>query len=68
VQPKPQGFFYRLPAEIQAELLELRRRLHAGDVPGGAYPLARSIVEECRADGLDICGPQGVRTWLARRD
>jgi len=68
LRPKPQGFFHRLPADVQAELLELRRRLRAGEFPGGATFLARGIVEECRQDGIAICGIQGVRMWLARPD
>jgi hypothetical protein len=68
MRPKPQGFFHRLPADVQTELLELRRRLRAGEFPGGALPLARSIVEECRQDGIPICGNQGVRMWLAKPD
>lgn len=68
MRPKPQGFFCRLPAEIQADLLELRRRLRVGEFPGGVTALARSIVEECQRDGIPICGPQGVRTWLAKPD
>lgn len=66
--PGPRGFLARMPAEVLAEMVELRSRWQAGEIAVPCLALARKIVEECRADGLDICGPQGVATWLARRD
>jgi hypothetical protein len=66
--PGPRGFLARMPDEVRAELSELRGRWQAGEIAVPCMALARRIVDECRADGLDICGPQGVATWLARRD
>lgn len=67
-RPRMQGFFYRLPADVQAEILDLRRRFREGEFAAGATALARSIVDECRQDGIPICGIQGVRVWLAKPD
>jgi len=66
--PGPRGFLARMPEEVRAELVGLRERWQSGEIAVPCMALARKIVEECRADGLDICGPQGVSTWLARRD
>jgi hypothetical protein len=61
------GFFSRLSPEHQAELLEVRRRFQSGGL-GSASALADLLIEEAAADGIELCGPQGLRVWLARRD
>ncbi|MBU6222281.1 MAG: hypothetical protein KGR24_05955 [Planctomycetes bacterium] len=67
-RPRATGFLSRLPPDVQAELLELRRALHAG-IPGvTGKSLARSIVADCQENGLPICGVEGVRDWLAKRE
>lgn len=70
VQRKPgtTSFFARLPAEAQAELLEVRRRLQAGEIHSSASAVAAVLIEEAKACGWELCGTQGLRVWLARRD
>jgi hypothetical protein len=65
--PGPRNFFDRLSAEDQAELLEVRRRFHAGEL-GSAKSLAEILVEAARERGVATCGPVWMRAWLARRD
>ncbi len=64
----PRSFFDRLSPEAQAELLEVRRRWQCGELPASASALADLLIEEAAASGYDLCGPQGLRVWLARRD
>jgi len=64
----PRSFFERLPPAVQAELLEVRRRWQAGELPASASSLAKALHEEAAAEGYELCGPQGLRIWLARRD
>ena len=67
-KPKPTGFFHNLPADLQSELLELRKAVQAG-IPGvTGKALARSIVADCLENGIPICGVEGVREWLSRKD
>jgi len=66
--PGPRSFFDRLPDTAQAELLEVRRRFHAGEIVASASALADVLIEEAKASGYELCGPQGLRVWLARRD
>ena len=65
---RPRNFFDKLPPEAQAELLEVRRRFHAGELQASASALADLLIEEAAANGWDVCGPQGMRVWLSRRD
>jgi hypothetical protein len=64
----PRSFFDRLQPEAQAELLEVRRRWQAGELPASASALADLLIEEAEAAGYELCGPQGLRAWLSRRD
>ena len=64
----PRSFFDRLQPEAKAELLEVRRRWQAGELPASASALADLLIEEAAAAGYELCGPQGLRVWLARRD
>jgi hypothetical protein len=64
----PRSFFDRLGPEAQAELLEVRRRWQAGELPASASALADLLIEEATASGYEVCGNQGMRAWLARRD
>jgi hypothetical protein len=68
IKPGPKSFFDRLAPETQAELLEVRRRWQSGELPASAIALADLLIEEAAASGYDLCGPQGLRVWLARRD
>ena len=66
--PGPRNFFDRLPGDAREELLEVRRRFHAGEIAASASLLADLLIEEAAASGLELCGPQGLRVWLAKRD
>jgi hypothetical protein len=68
IKPGPRSFFHRLAPEAQAELLEVRRRFQAGELATSASALADVLIEEAAASGLELCGPQGLRIWLSRRD
>lgn len=68
IRPGPRNFFDRLPPEAQAEFLEVRRRFQAGELATSACALADVLIEEATSAGLEVCGPQGLRVWLARRD
>ena len=68
IKPGPRNFFDRLPPEAQAELVEVRRRFHAGEIQSSASALADVLIEEAAASGYELCGPQGLRVWLSRKD
>lgn len=67
VKPTPKGFEGRLPPDVRDQLLEIRRQFQAGELQVSAVWLADQIVAMAAADGFQVCGPQGLRTWLARR-
>jgi len=67
VKPSPKGFEGRLPPDIREQLLEIRRQFQAGELQVSAVWLADQIVSMAALDGFQVCGPQGIRTWLARR-
>lgn len=67
-KPGTTSFFLRLPPEAREELLEVRRRFQAGEIHSSASALADVLIEEAKASGWELCGRQGMRTWLARRD
>ena len=69
IKVAPRDFFGRLPPEAQAELLEVRRQFHAGDLVGtGAKALAAVVVAACNERGWTTCSPNRMREWLTRRD
>jgi hypothetical protein len=65
---RPRNFFERLPPEAQAELEDVRRRFQTGELQTSASALADLLIEEAAADGIELCGPQGLRVWLSRND
>jgi hypothetical protein len=67
-KPVTTSFFSRLPADAQEELLEVRRRWQAGEIPGSAAGLADVLIEEAAASGWQLCGRQGMRLWLAKKN
>lgn len=67
VKPGPKGFEGRLPPDVREQLLDIRRQFQAGELNVSAVWLADQIVAMAAADGFQVCGPQGLRTWLARR-
>lgn len=66
-KPKPSGFFFTLPPDIQAELLEIRRAYQSGSTGLSQQAIARSIIADCQENGIPICGMQGLRNWLSRK-
>ena len=67
-RPPRRGFEHRLPADVLEQLRELRRQYQSGELNVSAVWLADQIVAMAAADGFPVCGPQGLRTWLARRE
>jgi hypothetical protein len=54
----------RLPEDIQAEMMELKRRLTDGEIELNPTQLARAITEACSARGHAMPRPRQVREWL----
>jgi len=63
---KPPNWLDRLSAEQKAEVEEIKRAWMAGELQASCLSLAVSLVDNCRARGIPICGVAGVRAWLAR--
>jgi hypothetical protein len=56
------------PNELQAELHEIRRRLHAGEIVGGTIRgVTKSLKTRLAEQGFDTPGYGTIREWLARR-
>lgn len=64
----PRGFASRLPAEVLEQLHETRRQFQSGELNVSALWLADQLVAMLHADGHPVCGRQGMRQWLARKD
>lgn len=62
------GFEARLSPEVREQLLEIRRQHQAGELTCSAVWLADFICEMAASDGFAVCGRQGMRIWLARKD
>ena len=56
----------RLPADVLAELEEVKREHRAGKLLGTRYGLAATISEQLRLRGLSDVGIQGVSAWLRK--
>lgn len=61
----PKTFFDRLPAEQQAEMLEVREKFHRGEYGASATAVAEAL---CGELGLELPGIPTVRIWLTKRD
>ena len=68
IKSAPRGFESRLPPAVREQLLEIRRQWQCGDLQVSACWLADQIVAMGAADGFPVCGRQGLRSWLARKD
>lgn len=68
IKSAPRGFESRLPPAVREQLLEIRRQWQSGDLQVSACWLADQIVAMAAADGFPVCGRQGLRSWLARKD
>lgn len=56
----------RLPADVLAELEEVKREHRAGKLQGTRVALAITISEQLRLRGLSEVGMQGVSAWLRK--
>ena len=56
----------RLPADVLAELEEVKREHRAGKLAGTRVALAITISEQLRLRGLSEVGMQGVSAWLRK--
>jgi hypothetical protein len=65
---KPAGWLGRLTPEELAEVMDIKAAWVAGDLHASGHSLARSLVANCRARGIPVCGVDGVRAWLAKPD
>ncbi len=54
----------RLPAEVLAELEQIRQEHRSGTLVGSRTALATTISEQLRLRGLSEVGKQGVEAWL----
>lgn len=65
----PYGVFKRHTPEQRAELEKVRDEFQRGEYGGlNVTEVVRIVREMCLATGIPICGEQGVRDWLYRRD
>jgi len=68
IKSAPRGFESRLPPAVREQLIEIRRQWQSGELQVSACWLADQIVAMAAADGFPVCGRQGLRQWLAKRD
>ena len=69
VPPAPRrmlAWHERIPAEVLAELEQVKREHRAGKLQGTRYGLATTISEQLRLRGLSDVGIQGVSAWLRK--
>lgn len=56
------------PSDLQDELREIRRRLHAGEIFGATIRgVTKSLKTRLAEQGFDTPGYGTIREWLARR-
>lgn len=63
---RPPSWLDRLPADVRAELLDIRREWRDGTLQASGRGLAAAIVENCRERGIPCIQYSGVREWLSR--
>jgi hypothetical protein len=63
-QKGPMGWFHKLPANLQAELLDVRERFRAGKIAGNKTSVAKSIHAALKARGLITAAYTEVLRWL----
>lgn len=64
VTARGQPWWKKIPAEVLAELEQLRDDWYAGRQPGSKTAVARAISEELTRRKLSDVQRQGVVTWL----
>ena len=65
-KPSAKTWFDRLDKYVQADLMALKKSWKDGEFTSSANALARDIIQQCSAAGIETCGMQGMRTWLSR--
>jgi hypothetical protein len=63
---KPPNWLDRLTATQRDEIEDIKRAWLAGELQASCLSLAISLVDNCRASGIPICGVAGVRAWLGK--
>lgn len=67
LQKKPLNWLSRLPEDVQAEILAVKKAWHDGEINSSISGLARAIMEDCKERGYPTCGLCGMREWITRR-
>jgi len=57
-------WYERIPADVLAELEQIRREHRCGTLQGSRIAVAITISEQLRLRGLSDVGRQGVEAWL----
>jgi hypothetical protein len=60
------GWWDRLPAEAQAELLEVKQQYKSGELKSPPHQLSRFVVAACTERGWPAPGVHAVLTWLRK--
>jgi len=60
------GWWERMPAEAQTELLEVRAQFQAGSLKAPPHQMCRFIVAACQERGWPAPGHHAVLTWLRK--
>jgi hypothetical protein len=63
---KPPNWLDRLSPQQRDEIEDIKKAWLAGELQASCLSLAISLVDNCRARGIPICGVAGVRAWLAK--
>lgn len=64
--PRWLTWFDKLPADVQAELNQLKAAFRGGLVTGGKRRFSTVIVKHLTEQGLSTVGWNGVEAWLDR--
>jgi hypothetical protein len=65
-KPSAKTWFDRLDDSVKEDLIALKKSWKSGEFSSSTNALARDIIQQCSADGIETCGMQGMRTWLSR--
>ena len=67
IRPGPKPWLDRLPADVQEQLLDVRRRFQAGEYGGASAREVGQLVTEAAAErGWAVAGCKEVALWLRR--
>jgi hypothetical protein len=65
-KPSAKTWFDRLDESVKQDLISLKQSWKSGEFASSTNALARDIIQQCAAGGIETCGMQGMRTWLSR--